>query len=188
MLKQIKLGDTLATDILLARYRPYCHSLSIEMLDKVDNSEIQADDLFSIAFSAVATAIRSYDENKENAAFYAYWSKIAKNDIIRYVKKMKNTVTRVSLDTVLSDGRCLHDLMGENDAALEEDTLHSTFMKIIDNPNNNLNEKERTLLRYYLDGYDFKEIALLMDCSKSKTYYLFKNAINKIRDIMTGSK
>lgn len=188
MLKKIRQGEASSINTLLKRYRPYCHALASTMLDEIDNNEILEDDLFSVAFSAVAIAISHYNIEKYTSSFYAYWMKIATNDIKHYVKNMKIGISRVSLDTDLPDGRNLHDIVGSNDEFYKGDSLYNQFIQIIENHDNSLSDKERILVRYYLDGFEFKEIATLMNCSKSQAYYLFQTAVQKIRIIITGSK
>ena len=175
-------------NILLERYRPYCYALSSELLEQVENTEITLDDLFSVAFTSVVTAARKCNVDKYDKSFYAYWVRIATNDINHYIKKVYQLMGRVSLDTTLDDGRSLHDIVGETQESVSEDSLFAEFMRIIEDETNDLNIKERTVLRYYLEGYEFKEIAELMQCSKSKIYYLYKTSIQKIRNIIAGSK
>jgi DNA-directed RNA polymerase specialized sigma24 family protein len=46
----------------------------------------------------------------------------------------------------------------------------------------NLTEEEELLIKLRLDGFNFKEISMRLECHRSRTKKIYNNAIQKIRD------
>ncbi len=151
--------------------------------------DITLEDLVSISFAAVDTAIKKFNASK-NQSFYAYWSRIATNAMKSYVKKVllaSHTNGNVSLDEQNDTGGSLHDIVSSNDIE-EPISLYSSLMRIINDERNHFTEMEKKIISLFLDGFEIKEIALKIKINKAKAYREYHKALNKLRHSLIDKK
>ena len=130
----------------------------------------------------VEVALAKYD-SKRNDSFYIYWKSIANNAMRQYVKNYKKShhdEKNLSLDQENEYGGTLHDSIPSEDIDRRMSVFNS-LMDIINDENNKFTEYEKKILRYYLDGYNIKEISKILKTNKVRIYRGYHSAINKIR-------
>lgn len=154
-------------------------------MEQYSKPNIVADDLIAIAFEAVVLAISHY---KPGSSFFAYWNTIAEREIKRYLHETFKDEETVSLDDLLPSGRQLHDVVSSDTSSLKNSELFDAFISIVNDEKNHFSNNERTVIELFLFGYSFIEISSMMNCSRSKVYYLYHEAVRKIRVLLTGSK
>ena len=151
--------------------------------------DITLEDLVSISFAAVDTALKKFDLNK-NKYFYSYWQRIATNAMKRYVKKVllvSHTNGNVSLDEQNDTGGSLHDIVSSKDID-ESISLYNSLIRIINDERNHFTEMEKKIISLFLDGFEIKEIAIKLRINKAKTYREYHKALNKLRHSLIDKK
>ena len=191
MLLKISLGDDYSKNVLIEKYKNFSWALAKKMVVQYEIADFTLEDYMALAFSALTTALKTY--NFSSCTFYGYWYKIAINEIktaIRRYLSMNRHLTNntLSLDKETAFEQSLHDVVSVNELYSEQNLLRDNFIAIIDNPNNDFTDSQRTVIKLYLDGYEFKEIAGILNWSRSKVYSLYYKAIEKIRKCMREPK
>ena len=147
------------------------------------------EDLVSISFSAVNTAIDKFDIDK-NKSFYSYWLQIAKNAMKKYLKESKRlyeTDSKISLDDENESGHTLHDSVSGEDID-KEISIYNSLISIINDDKCKLTNNEKLVISLSLDGYDMTEISKILNKNKATIYRNYHSAINKIRHSIIDKK
>ena len=147
------------------------------------------EDLVSIAFSAVITAIDKFDITKKKN-FYMYWLQIAKNAMKKYFKESKKLYeldSKISLDDETESGHSLHDSITSDDVD-KEISIYNSLISIINDERCKLTALEKMVISLSLDGYDIKEISKILSKNKTTIYRNYHSAINKIRHSIIDKK
>lgn len=165
--------------------------MSSEIYKRYSRSGFWAEDFFSVALDATTKSIETFSDDK--GTFYSYWHVCVTNALHRFIKdnylQIKYHVSNViSFDGVLKSGATLHDCYGKEDEEMKQNIVVNQMIKLINDESNDLTQKERIVLLYYLEGYKPKEIAVLLNTTSSAIYRRFNQAVKKMRDIMKDHK
>lgn len=146
------------------------------------------EDLFSIAFAAVDTAIKKYD-SKKKCSFYSYWHIVATNGMKSFLKEtqLSNNGNPISFDAENEYGGTLHEVIPSDDID-REISIYNSLTNIINDERCKLSKNEKTVITLSLNGFDYKEIAKTLRINKTSVYRLYNSAINKIRHSIIGKK
>ncbi len=147
------------------------------------------EDLVSIAFAAVNTAIDKYNIEKNNS-FYSYWLQIAKNAMKGYLResiRLHGSDSEISLDDENESGHSLHDSVSGEDID-KEISIYNALISIINDERCKLTNNEKLVISLSLDGYDMKEISKILNKNKATIYRNYHSAINKIRHSIIDKK
>ena len=184
-------GDENAKNLLVEKYRQFSWSLAKRLFKEFPTCGLSVEDMMAMAFADITIALKTFEFSLPS--FYGYWCTIASNDIRRMIRSLihesylKGNV--VFLDTpVYEEESTLHEYVGRDEVATEQNMLRDMFLTIVNNPKNEFTVNQRIVIIEFLDGYDFHEIAELHGWSRSKTYYTYKEAIRKIRKAMKEPK
>ena len=117
------------------------------------------DDVLQEGMIGLFNAINSYDE-KKNDNFKNYASRVVEREIINAIRKentRKNSVLNSSVITDISD--YLHEEnYPELDIIAEENNL-----ELLGKINSDLSEFEKTVVKLFLEGYTYLDIAKMFD-------------------------
>ena len=186
LIDRIQNGDEVAKNTLLIKYTYYAKSLAHDLSCYFEHANLLVDDLVSIGLEQVIIALKYYDGVN---SFYPYWYTITEREMKKLLKRSFKHLTSISLDTTVSDGGLsLHDVMTSEIEHTKSTSLYDTFIDIVEDRSNDFSKDERFVINQYLLGYSILEIAEMMKCSRSRVYYTYRNAVNKIRSIMTAHK
>lgn len=147
------------------------------------------EDLVSIAFAAVNTAIDKYNAEKSKS-FYSYWLQIAKNAMKGYLResiRLHGSGSEISLDDENESGHSLHDSVSGEDID-KEISIYNALISIINDERCKLTNNEKLVISLSLDGYDMKEISKILNKNKATIYRNYHSAINKIRHSIIDKK
>ncbi len=161
-----------------------------ECLRENPEYNIFRDEIHSVILFHTVKILDSYSLDK--GKFYSYWQKGALRQIYRCINKFKAQISReysyLSLDSSNVNNRLLHDVFGAEDMTMKRQLLVESFVSIANDPNNSFSCKERHVLKLYLEGYSYKEIAALTNQSISNVYKLYHSAVKKIGDVLVPKK
>ena len=188
LLEKTSKGDLAARDCLIRKYVKNCQLLVLEYLIDFPIYKQFEDDLESECFSVISKCIKSFTIG--HGSFYSYWKRTAIRAMNKFVanRSNKSFIDALSLDEQFNANLSLHDVVGIYDDKPENDLLNHTFLEIINNPKNEFAEIEMRVIKLFLYGYEFKDIALLLNVRTSTVYRAFKKAVVKIGKKMRPQK
>ena len=164
--------------------------LVVYIAKKFENTSIGLEDLTSIGTIGLIKAINTYKSDK-NIKLATYASRCIENEILMYIRKSANRHFEISMDEPLNtdwDGNelLLSDVLGTDEDSVYKNIEASEDSKIITEAVNNLNKRERTIikLRFGLDGGEEKtqkEVADMLGISQSYISRLEKKIIKRLK-------
>ena len=182
----MKNEDERSKNLLIRKYKYYAKGLAFSLCDQYEYAFLLRDDLISIGLEQVLVALKYYDWS---SPFYPYWLTIADREMKRHIERSFKHLYSVSLDMEVTDsGQTLHDIVSDDNESDDTISLYDTFMDIANSKKTDLSAIERYVVVHYLLGYSVQEIAKLTNCSRSRIYTHYRNAIQKIRVILVKQK
>ena len=172
----------------MEKYFKHCWKLAVEFHNKYSSLDITVEDYYSIACETIITTLNRFNFSCNN--FYKYWKVCAENNLRTFVKRYyeEKKYSPFSLDFQYDLGGTLHDHVGFNDEALENNLLVDTFSNIIYDPNNGFTKNEIIVIEYILNGYDIETIAFIINKSRATIYRHYRKAVIKIRAVLSKVK
>lgn len=153
-------GDTEAYNELFKRN----DGLVWYIANRFASTDIELEELHSIALLGMVKAYRSFDASKE-ILFATYATRCMSNEILMFVRNLKKSVSVISLNEVFnvdSDGHCFtyQDILTDDsyaiDDILEQNENKSKVLNAIDS----LTQRKKEIIKaFYIDGKSQKEIA-----------------------------
>lgn len=185
LLDEIRNGDDRARNVLLERYKKFAWKLANESKDIYQNLSFSVEDYMSVAYEATLVAMERYTSGPNS--FYSYWRLIAINKISKFVRSHRKLavldVATIRIDESFNfDNIKVHD-SSFSDTYFKEENLTSSILNTMRH-SNQFSYQEYRIVSLFLEGYEFKEIAKEMRKSRSTVYYLFQNAVSKLRRLM----
>ena len=180
LLISIKKGDESAKEILLTRYRQISIYKANSFCKKYDIPPSYHDDYRSIFFVCVLLAIEKFDFEQDN--FYSFYSTFSYFEALNYLKGMVKPVI-LEDDVLDANNYVLMDSGSE-----EEDYRVEIIEKAMKKDKTVMKKEEKTIIKYYLDGYDSEEIRLMLNINLQKFYRLRRNAIKKLHTLIIKNK
>ncbi len=172
-------GDSNALTNIIVSVSPLVHSLVRKFLSASVNSSIESDDLFQEGMLSVLSAVKSYDSSK-SASFNTYVAECVRNRLISASRKRSEnsvfTCETVSLEN--SAGSAAPS------ASVEEITIvKDRFDRILDYINSMLSKRELEVLKLFISGASYEEIAL----KTGSTVKSVDNALQRVRQKIRSS-
>ena len=169
MLK-VKAGDLDKLGLLFERYNRKLFNYFYRLTHRRDISE----DLVQGVFERIIKYRHTYSDN---GSFSTWIYKIARNLHIDHYRKEKNTINDAFLDY-----EELESPNSEPKIELEKDRELKLLKKAIKHLDP---EKRETLVLSRYQGFKYKEIAEIMDCSLSAVKVRIFRAINELKEIIS---
>ncbi len=184
ILSYIENNDDEAINIIYEKYKPLINKIATNLFKKYcKNTSLELGDLIQEGMIALNSAINNYQESKETL-FYTYARTCIERKIISAVitaRRQKQQVLNESISyeiNINEDGQKLEEL-------IKDFTTHPENILIdIENSNELMNEIEDALtpfelqvLQLKLDGFDYREIASIIDKQPKN----IDNAIQRIK-------
>lgn len=176
---------------LNARNKLIEHNLRLvaHIVKRFEDNNVSNDDLISIGTIGLIKGIDSYKPDK-NIRITTYIAKCAENEILMYFRSNKKFNCDVSLNDYIGvdkDGNeiSLIDVLPSNDEELSATIIKNMDLELLNNYINILTDREKEIIikRYGLynsDEYTQKEIAKLLNISRSYVSRIEKRALTKL--------
>ena len=182
----ISKGNVKASEEFFKRYDGYSWRLAYDFHYSHLKSGISISDYHQVAFSSTVKAIKKYQIDTKNT-FYAFWKKIALNDITRYyVENAYNTggsnFNGLSFSYMNDDGFELSDHIGQEDRGIHDiirrKELDLFVKEVIDSFKEDIDKEIVTL---FLDGDTFEQIQM----KTSSNYRHLTYVISRFQKLMS---
>lgn len=172
-----------ANEILFEKYKPLITSISNKMYNFCKNKGLELNDLIQEGMLGLNLAIKNYDQNKD-ASFYTYSKKCIERKIISLVVstsrlKHKALNDSLSFEINLNDDDKFEVAVEDNSYNPEEMIISTeTENEIIDRIHSVLTDLEKQVFDLKIGGFNYKEIAEILD-KEPKT---IDNAIQRMKN------
>lgn len=176
LLERVKGGDNEAQEILLSKYKPLVSAIA----NKYYLVGADKEDLIQEGWIGLFKAINTYDKDKNNN-FVKFASTVIMREIVSAIRR-ENTNKNQALDSsVLIDD----DILPSVDNP-EKDILSAEIIqKINEDIDKLLSAKERIVVKYFVQGYSYMDIAKMLDIkpkSVDNTLTRIKNKLKHIKE------
>lgn len=168
-LEAARVGNEGALTAIVSALAPKVHALA----EKLCCDAAESDDLFQEGMLGVLSAVKSYNAAR-GASFATYATVCARNcmlSVLRRVSSGKSVPAAASVS--LEDSEIASDML---DLA-EQMILKEEYSRLSSLIQDELSEKEKSVLKLYLGGSSYKETALLLGISEKSV----DNALQRIR-------
>ncbi len=170
LLQKIREGDDRALEELMTAYKGVVSSLMRDYFLKGADKE----DLFEEGWIGLYKAVLSYDAHS-NVSFYTYACSCIRNKLFDAIKKY-NAATHNTLNESVDITQSSE--IEDHGPSMEEKTMERQIVdSVIQGLSKELSELEQKVLRLYLDGESYGEIALKV----GKTEKFVDNTLQKIK-------
>lgn len=173
-----------AYNIMYKKYEPLIYNISSKMIKVVANAGLEISDLMQEGRLGLTHAIKSFNPTKE-ASFFTYAKMCIQRKIITCVisaRRLKHRILNESLSVDFKyddDNHSKLDYLFEDNSSNPETRLldYETQKELIDKTKNKLTDFELQVFELRLNGFNYREIATILD-KNTKT---IDNAIQRIK-------
>jgi len=177
LLKKIKDDDIQAEEDLLEKYKPMVTAIARKYYLIGGDKE----DLLQEGWMGFFRAMRQFDvEKNDNFAQYAHL--LVEREMIDAIRRANSNKNQVLSNSIFVDN---DDILSSEDM-IEDDVLYyETSRDIFMNIKSCLSDRETKVLEYYLQGYNYIDIAEILGTSPKSidnTLTRVKNKLKKLKD------
>ncbi len=180
LLCAIQVGDSIAYETLLVRYRPLVMSLASSFSESTahDPLEIRVE-----AEYALYRAALSFDTTQDVTTFGLYAKVCIRNRLISHFSRKKHSLVVLSLDNLMNDDGSVVGLgVGEAPEAAfaDREAAHHLEARI----RSILSEYEQEVFFLWLDAYTTREIASRLDRDEKSISNAISRSLSKLRQAL----
>lgn len=191
LLSYISENNEEASEVLFEKYHPLINATANRLFCYCKNTGLEINDLTQEGMLGLNMAITSFDNDKE-ASFYTYAKKCIERKMISLVvgaRRLKHKFLNESLSLELSDEETktyiVEKNLEDNSYNPEEILLNTESVEeLIKEVSSNLTDFEIQVFELKLNGFEYKEIAEILDKdtkSIDNALQRIKSKIKKIR-------
>lgn len=155
LVNKAQAGDSSALSEVIVKTSPFVHILVKQFLNTSSNIGIERDDLFQEGMLGVLSAVKSFDCSR-NISFKTYVAECVRNRLISVSRKRSESSVFTSETVSLENSA---DSIASS-ASVEEITIGKDRLdRIFEYINSKLSKKELEVLKFFLSGLSYEEIA-----------------------------
>ena len=179
-----------ANDLLFQKYRPLIISIAKSFYSKSGNSGLEMNDLIQEGMIAFSYAINSYNQDKE-AMFYTYARTCVERKMISTMigtRRLKNKILNESLSYEnIEEDYNFENVLKDNTVNPENMVLsHEIETEMIDKVRSKLTDLEIQVFELKMAGFNYKEIANMLDKDPKVVDNTLQRIKSKIKGIWTS--
>lgn len=163
---------------LLERYRIYANEIGRRIYNQFKKSvNCDAEDLVLIALNCVFSAAKTY---KKTGNFKVYWSCVAENEVMDYVKNnsdtflAKNQYKFINYDELEDQ----YDYFSQKEEKVS--TLYDALVEFVQSDSFDASQDSKDMFILFMNGYTFEEIALRYNLPRHKVRYQIRVIKDKV--------
>ncbi|MCI7428541.1 MAG: sigma-70 family RNA polymerase sigma factor [Methanobrevibacter sp.] len=126
------------------------------------------DDLIQEGFIGLLNAKKTYDSTK-NIPFHNYAITCIKNSMSNYIRQSKKHNSNISIYEKITDDLQVADVLVDDSFNIEDKIVIEELLN-----SQILNEKEKNIIKLFLQGYSRANIKKMLNTSNSYLYKFFK--------------
>ncbi len=173
-------GDRAAHQRLMTSYQPLVFKIAMSF----HLPEAETMELIQEGMVGLLEAAETYDYTRK-VAFSLFASYRIKGSMVDYLRKANGDGV-LSLDSELSDGFTLSDLLPAGGASLSEQAEHKLLVEKVNQAMERLPLKEQQVLQeLYIEDRPAQDVASAIDVSLGHVYRLQKKGVRRIRGMLS---
>ena len=175
-------GNEEAINLIYQKYKPIIVTKSKDAIVTASHHGIEISDIMQEGYIGLEEAINGFSEN-DNASFYTFAILCINRQIINFLRKSTRERDKILNEAVTIDEYVEKNLKDEYDT---ENSLiyHENEERIFCKIEKNLTKFEKNVFKLKMDGYNFEEIAKIIDKDIKSIYNTFQRIKNKIKKIL----
>lgn len=183
LLNYISENNEEANNILFKKYEPLIISLAKQMIKYINNSGIELNDLIQEGMLGLSNATLYFKDSKETLFFTYAKTCIERKmlDLVISTRRLKNKILNesISFETTNGDDNITLEYLLKDNSENPENILLNEEMKseIYSKAKKNLTDLEFQVFELKINGFDYKEIAEILDMDTKK----IDNALQRIK-------
>ena len=190
ILSYISEGNEIALNLIYEKYKPLINKIATNMYRRYcSNTSLEKNDLIQEGMLALNSAINHFKEQKDTL-FYTYAKTCIERKIISVVigahrQKNKPLNESISVEFSNTDDLRVDVLLKDNhmnpeNIIIDRENESELFEKI----NESLTDLEQQILQLKMDGFEYKEIALIVNKDEKAVDNAIQRIRNKIKKIV----
>ena len=175
-------GNEEAIDIIYQKYKPIIVGKSTDAIVNASHHGIEISDIMQEGFIGLEEAINAFSES-DNASFYTFAVLCINRKIINYLRKTTRGRDRILNDAVMIDEYVEKNFKDDFDTEFSF-ILQERKEKIFDEIEKRFTEFENSVFKLKFDGYNFEEIANILNKDVKSIYNTFQRIKTKFKKII----
>ena len=190
ILSYISEGNEIALNLIYEKYKPLINKIATNMHRRYcSNTSLEKNDLIQEGMLALNSAINHFKEQKDTL-FYTYAKTCIERKIISVVigahrQKNKPLNESISVEFSNTDDLRVDVLLKDNHMNPENIIIdRENESELLDKINESLTDLEQQILQLKMDGFEYKEIALIVNKDEKSVDNAIQRIRNKIKKIV----
>ena len=185
LINYVREKDELASDILFKKYEPLIVSYANKMYPYCRYNGIEINDLIQEGMMGLNLAINNFKDNSDNL-FYTFAKKCVERKMISLVIKSRRQKHKILNESLSLEFTLENDKVGDLTSILKDNSLNPEELvitsdseeELLKNIRSVLTDNEESVFELKIAGFDYKEIAEILD----KTPKAIDNTIQRIKN------
>ena len=181
-------GNEDAHDIIVQKYTPLVHNIASKMFSLCHNTGLEYADLTQEGMLGLFNAIETFDDQKD-AVFYTYAKTCIKRNIITAVATAKRLKHRILNESISFDSDDFNNYLLKDDVNIPENIIiNSDYAnQILNQAHSKLTTKEVQVFELLISGFNYREIAELLEQDAKSIDNTIQRIKRKLRKILNGN-
>ena len=185
ILSYISEGNEIALNLIYEKYKPLINKIATNMHRRYcSNTSLEKNDLIQEGMLALNSAINHFKEQKDTL-FYTYAKTCISVVIGNNRQKNKPLNESISVEFSNTDDLRVDVLLKDNHMNPENIIIdRENESELLDKINESLTDLEQQILQLKMDGFEYKEIALIVNKDEKSVDNAIQRIRNKIKKIV----
>lgn len=176
-------GVSEVVGIIYVRFQGLIYKIAYDYCAEKKISQMYVDDFVDIAVDCLYKALESFNI-ETNHHFKNYWWTYVSHNFTNEFRKISR-LRNYSVDPYIIETSGY--FLSENNYDSIGKDLEQFINELIKKNERKFNKQEKQFLRYFLEGFEMKEIAFFMGSNHSKVYRLRKSVLTKLNKIIKSN-
>ena len=191
LISYVREKDEIASDILFKKYEPLIVSNAKKMYPYCRYNGVEISDLIQEGMLGLNLAINNFNENSDNL-FYTFAKKCVERKMISLVIKSRRQKHKILNESLSLEFTLENDKVGDLISILKDNSLNPEELVIDGDSEENLlkeirsvlTDKEESVFELKISGFDYKEIAEILDRTPKSIDNTIQRIKNKCKEII----
>lgn len=178
-------GNEDASEILIHKYTPLVNHIASQMFNLCTNTGLEYVDLKQEGMIGLMNAIDTFDDQKD-AVFYTYAKTCIKRNILTTITTAKRLKHRILNESISFDSDDFNNYLLKDVVNIPENIIVDSDYteKLLTQVHNKLTVKETQVFNLLIAGFNYKEIAELLEQDTKSIDNTIQRIKRKLRNIL----